>query len=271
MEMFVVDGGDDPTVAKGVNGKIQAWREFRLWLTKDRKGLGRPWWERRYARALPDGAADFTINPCIQESVRCTIDGVQYRSQRCDNHKNVKTVGSYFLAKVTSTEGDNTNKWYEVGRATSFFKHIPPGCQDHEGICFTEAKWLVPVLPRCTERSRLPMVLLDNAANRYLQDSDVGDEMITSVWATNSIEPIDVCVLPLDEAHDVPGNVRLQCVSIPNARTALRRYTNRSPNINIGNVNPHDGVRHPNGDVYKLGAVITNWSGISKKFTRPGD
>jgi hypothetical protein len=261
-EEFVEDGGDDPVAAHGVDEKIAAWRQFRRWVKRDDRGRAEEWWEGRSRRNLGREEEDIVIiRGKADFSDRCVIDNVKFRSERADHFKNVHTVGSYLLARVE----EDGQEWLEVGRATSFFKHMPPGPATDKKIDFARVKWLVPMLPRLTERSKLPMVVLDNDDRWYLQDRDAVDGLTTSIWPATAILATEACLLPLDPAHDVPAGVKVQAASISTslASEGLRQYTRRG----VDGVDPCVGVR----DGFKLAAVITPWCHVSNKFKRPGD
>lgn len=284
MDQFVDDGGARPGIkgrrgsnlqdTSGVTGIINAWKMFISWLQQDHTCRNEPWWQTRSTRTLPEAAEKLYLSKYMYIAERCSIDGVDFRSQRCDNHKHTLTVGSYFLAKIKDGEGE----YYDVGRVSRFFKHRCPGTDDaseqfEDYMYFVEAKWLTGTLPRRTETTKLPMVLYDNKPDRYLSDNDDSSGFMTSIWPVAMIEPEEVCLLPLDEAHDIPVGTKLCSASIsssvlathyPMCRPSTGRGNSRNAttNVVIGDVDPTKGVK----DGYKLAAVITKYCKTLEKL-----
>lgn len=223
----------NPLHAHGPEAKVAAWRALRAAcdaLEKENESL-------------------LHINHSIHVYQRCDIGSLSLRAARLDDVTSTKTVGSYFLARVDGEGG----WWYEVGRCQRLFKHLPPGCTAiDDAVGFVQASWLIPVIPRLTPRSKLPIVVLDNDPNRYLCDDDAQDGLMTGIWPLANVASEAVCVLPLDSMHDVPADARLECKSAAMPRGLLTPYIRGDGNP--GAVKPGEGVAEGR---FMLGAVIT--------------
>lgn len=255
VEWFVEDGGDDPAEVDTPSRKLAAIDALRRWF--DRQGTSADnWHEPRQQRSLDARHRRVLgISRRYTERSRARVGEFSLRSARLDEP--CTTVASYFLAKV----GGGALGWtYEMGRAVAFVRHTPPGCNPGEDdVLFVQAKWLIPVTPSHTARSKLPMMVLDNAPHRYLGDGDVQDATLTDIWPLASIEASPVCLLPLDEAHDVPSTVAVTRGPIAvrqEARTQLQRYRRRTLPDNLADV----------GRGLVLAAVICTYSSMNEHF-----
>ena len=128
----------------------------------------------------------------------------------------------------------------EVARVQTFFSSEPPGADAEEKLqYFAEVAWLsAPIMPaaarqrhasgqqeyypRCA-RSGLPIVF----TNHYRTHGSVADGFITAVWPLVAMMPVACFLAPLDELHDVPGDLLApsdDCVEPPVNPNGLLKY-----------------------------------------------
>lgn len=204
-EKYIAEGFEDVVAAHGVAAKVAAIDAMRVWANVN-------------AHVMDFGLRHLRACDLVREVdwfSRCEIGQVAFRTKDLDCARNTNSAASYFLAIVG---GEGTLDTLELGRATGFMQHRPPGTpmlQDNarSKLTFIEAKWLIVPTPSRTQRARLPMVVMDDNPTRYKADMDSADGLITAVWAAHNVLPMPVCVLPLDGAHFVPRNVKVDLPS----------------------------------------------------------
>lgn len=207
VKMFVEDGGQDPIAAVGCEAKVAAMHSMRHWYDASPGHINENWWPLRQQRQLDRGVDNVLyMDLHYTESSRVSIGSFRLRTRDLD--ETCKTSSSYFLARVEGAAGEQ----YELGRAIKFIRHLPPGssCTGKDDVFFVVAKWLIPTVPRNTNTSGLPMVVLDDSPDVYLRDEDSADKMITDVWPLHGVVNSPVCLAPLDNCHDIPDNTAVR-------------------------------------------------------------
>jgi hypothetical protein len=105
----------------------------------------------------------------------------------------------------------------------------------------------------------------------YLCDEDMSDHFVTDIWAAVDIEPVPVCLLPLDEEHDVPAGITVQSQGLAAVhrhfvRDGLLRYGRHR-----GGAADVDPAAFLDGSGLKLEAVWVPNSAMAERFLRPYD
>jgi hypothetical protein len=270
LQQFATDGGVHPNSTSDAADKLDAWVDFGRWVRANpgkETTTAKSWWAARQSRTLPPSAVEVArlYNRMISWT-RCSVGVLDLRSAELDSAARTASVASYFLARVS----DDSGEWLEVGRMQAAVCHVPPGPNDPgRAVTFLRAKWLIPANPRLTPRSKLPIVVLPTSKVAYLCDDDING-FLTEVWAAVDIEPVPVCLLPLDEAHDIPQDIEIRSAGLgaDYVNAGLGRYLDYEYDDEARGVDPK---AHMDGATLRLAAVWFPESDMAERFIRGYD